>query len=105
MEDEGIEDGDLVVIRREQEPKKGDLVIALDGENQNTLKNMHSEMEVFQSEMRLISAGCLLTERSGLMLIPLISPEEARNWCETDSFCREECEQKLELLIVEYEEA
>ena len=34
--------------------------------------DMHSEMEVFQS------------------------------WCETDDFCREECEQKLELLIVEY---
>lgn len=64
--------------------------------------DMHSEMEVFQSEMRLISAGCLLSERSGLVLIPLISPEEARNWCETDDFCREECEQKLELLIVEY---
>ncbi len=38
MEDEGIEDGDLVVIRRETEPKKGDLVIALDEENRNTLK-------------------------------------------------------------------
>ena len=38
MEDEGIEDGDLVVIRRETAPKKGDLVVALDGENQNTLK-------------------------------------------------------------------
>ena len=38
MEDEGIEDGDLVVIRQEGVPKKGDLVIALDEENQNTLK-------------------------------------------------------------------
>lgn len=38
MEDEGIEDGDLVVIRRETQPKKGDLVVALDGQNQNTLK-------------------------------------------------------------------
>ena len=38
MEDEGIEDGDLVVIRRNEEPQKGDLVVALDGENQNTLK-------------------------------------------------------------------
>ena len=38
MEDEGIEDGDLVVIRRETEPKKGDLIVALDGENQSTLK-------------------------------------------------------------------
>jgi len=38
MEDEGIEDGDYVVIRREAEPKEGDLVIALDEENRNTLK-------------------------------------------------------------------
>ena len=39
MEDEGIEDGDLVVIRQDPDPKKGDLVIALDEENRNTLKN------------------------------------------------------------------
>lgn len=39
MEDEGIEDGDLVVIRQESDPKEGDLVIALDEENRNTLKN------------------------------------------------------------------
>ena len=38
MEDEGIEDGDLVVIRLDPDPKKGDLVIALDEENRNTLK-------------------------------------------------------------------
>ncbi|MBO5521561.1 MAG: helix-turn-helix domain-containing protein [Eubacterium sp.] len=38
MEDEGIENGDLVVIRRETDPKKGDLVIALDEESRNTLK-------------------------------------------------------------------
>ena len=57
MEDEGIEDGDLVVIRQdpdpkegdlvialdedirqEPDPKEGDLVIALDEENRNTLK-------------------------------------------------------------------
>ena len=38
MEDEGIEDGDLVVVRMESEPKKGDLVIAMDAENRNTLK-------------------------------------------------------------------
>ena len=38
MEDEGIEDGDLVVIRQDPEPKKGDLVIALDEESRNTLK-------------------------------------------------------------------
>ena len=38
MEDEGIEDGDLVVVRMEADPKKGDLVIAMDAENRNTLK-------------------------------------------------------------------
>lgn len=38
MEDEGIEDGDLVVVRMESDPKKGDLVIAMDAENRNTLK-------------------------------------------------------------------
>jgi len=38
MEDEGIEDGDLVVVRQEGDPKKGDLVVALDEENRNTLK-------------------------------------------------------------------
>ena len=38
MEDEGIEDGDLVVIRQDPDPKEGDLVIALDEENRNTLK-------------------------------------------------------------------
>ena len=38
MEDEGIEDGDLVVVRMESEPKKGDLVVAMDAENRNTLK-------------------------------------------------------------------
>lgn len=38
MEDEGISDGDLVVVQMEAEPKKGDLVIALDDEGRNTLK-------------------------------------------------------------------
>ena len=38
MADEGIDDGDLVVIRQEADPRIGDLVIALDSENQNTLK-------------------------------------------------------------------
>ena len=38
MADEGIDDGDLVVIRRNSEPKKGDIVVALDENNQNTLK-------------------------------------------------------------------
>ena len=38
MEDEGIEDDDLVVVKMENSPKKGDLVIALDAEQRNTLK-------------------------------------------------------------------
>lgn len=38
MEDEGISDGDLVVVRQDAEPKKGDLVIAMDAENRSTLK-------------------------------------------------------------------
>ena len=38
MEDEGIEDGDLVVVKMETSPKKGDLVIAMDAEQRNTLK-------------------------------------------------------------------
>ena len=38
MEDEGIDDGDLIVVRRCAEAQVGDLVVALDGENQSTLK-------------------------------------------------------------------
>ena len=38
MEDEGIENGDLVVIRQDSDAHKGDLVIALDEEKRNTLK-------------------------------------------------------------------
>ena len=38
MEDEGIEDGDLIVVRICEEAQKGDFVIALDAENRNTLK-------------------------------------------------------------------
>lgn len=38
MEDEGIEEGDLVVIHRTSEAYKGDLIIAKDDAQQNTLK-------------------------------------------------------------------
>ena len=38
MEDEGIEEGDLVVIHQSSEAGKGDLVVALDEEGRNTLK-------------------------------------------------------------------
>ena len=37
MEDEGIEEGDLLVIRMNPSPEVGDLVIALDEENMKTL--------------------------------------------------------------------
>ena len=38
MADEGIDDGDLVVVTMKTDPKKGDLVIAMDEEGRNTLK-------------------------------------------------------------------
>ena len=38
MEDAGISDGDLVVIRVTPSAEKGDIVVALDDEGQNTLK-------------------------------------------------------------------
>lgn len=38
MEDAGISEGDYVVISRKQECSEGDIVVALDGDGQNTLK-------------------------------------------------------------------
>ena len=38
MKDEGIDDGDLLVIRMQEEPNRGDLIIALDEEGRSTLK-------------------------------------------------------------------
>lgn len=38
MADAGIEEGDLLVIRRQPEAKVGDIVVALDDANENTLK-------------------------------------------------------------------
>ena len=63
---------------------------------------MISETEVFRSEIRLISAGCIRIEESGRRLIPIMPPEEARNWCGTDNASRRECESKIDLLIIEY---
>lgn len=37
----GIDDGDLVVIRKQNHANVGDVVVALDGENQNTLKTLY----------------------------------------------------------------
>ncbi len=38
MADAGIDEGDMVVIRKQQMAEIGDIVVALDDENQNTLK-------------------------------------------------------------------
>ncbi len=38
MADAGIEEGDLLVIRRQPEARVGDIVVALDDANENTLK-------------------------------------------------------------------
>ena len=38
MEDMGIYDGDIVLISRQKECRKGDVVVALDQDNENTLK-------------------------------------------------------------------
>lgn len=38
MVDAGIEEGDLIVIRRQSDCQVGDIIVALNGDNQNTLK-------------------------------------------------------------------
>lgn len=38
MEDAGITEGDLVIIRQQETADVGDIIVALDDENQNTLK-------------------------------------------------------------------
>ena len=38
MEDEGIYEGDLVLIRKQISCKEGDIVVAMDGQGENTLK-------------------------------------------------------------------
>ena len=38
MEDAGISEGDLVLIKKQSECRQGDIVVALDGEKENTLK-------------------------------------------------------------------
>lgn len=40
MVDAGIDEGDLVVIRKQQTATEGDVVVALDEENRNTLKRL-----------------------------------------------------------------
>ena len=41
MIDAGIDDGDLVVIRKQDTARKGDIVVALVNENENTLKRYY----------------------------------------------------------------
>ena len=38
MEDEGIEEGDILVIKKDAEPRPGNIVVALDEYQENTLK-------------------------------------------------------------------
>ncbi len=38
MEDEGIEEGDILVIKQGVEPKIGNIIVALDDSQENTLK-------------------------------------------------------------------
>lgn len=38
MEDAGISDGDLILIRKQTECEVGDIVVALDDQSENTLK-------------------------------------------------------------------
>ena len=42
MGDAGIDNGDLVVIRKTADAEVGNIVVALDGDGQNTLKRLGS---------------------------------------------------------------
>ena len=67
MVDAGIEDGDLVVIRKQQEASVGDLVVALDESNANTLKKYggidaasHAAILMYQNQEKYdITPGAL----------------------------------------------
>lgn len=45
MEDAGISEGDIVIISRQQEANKGEIVVALDDEGKNTLKRYGGQDE------------------------------------------------------------
>lgn len=55
MEDEGIEEGDLLVIKKSAEAATGDIVVALDENNQNTLKKYEG---VDRQSQKAILAYC-----------------------------------------------
>ena len=69
MVDAGIEDGDLVVIRKQQEASIGDLVVALDESNANTLKKYggidaasHAAILLYQNQEKYPDKRILVKE-------------------------------------------
>ena len=69
MVDAGIEDGDLVVIRKQQEATIGDLVVALDESNANTLKKYggidaasHAAILLYQNQEKYPDKRILVKE-------------------------------------------
>ena len=69
MVDAGIEDGDLVVIRKQQEASAGDLVVALDESNSNTLKKYggidaasHAAILLYQNQEKYPDKRILVKE-------------------------------------------
>ena len=69
MVDAGIEDGDLVVIRKQQEASVGDLVVALDESNANTLKKYggidaasHAAILLYQNQEKYPDKRILVKE-------------------------------------------
>ena len=69
MVDAGIEDGDLVVIRKQPEAMIGDIVVALDETGSNTLKKYggfdpesHSVILLYQNQERYPNKRILVKE-------------------------------------------
>ena len=69
MVDAGIEDGDLVVIRKQQEASVGDIVVALDESNANTLKKYggideasHAAILLYQNQAKYPDKRILVKE-------------------------------------------
>ena len=69
MVDAGIEDGDLVVIRKQQEASVGDIVVALDESNANTLKKYggidaasHAAILIYQNQEKYPDKRILVKE-------------------------------------------
>ena len=69
MEDAGIEDGDMVVIRKQPEAHVGDIVVALDETGSNTLKkyggidpDSHSVILLYQNQKKYPDKRILVKE-------------------------------------------